>query len=117
MKLIIAGSRNLGGQFIRHKIFQELLNIGSVTEVLSGGCNGVDLEGEAVARFMDLPIRRFLPDWKTHGKAAGPIRNAEMAKEADVLLVVWNVRSRGSRDMIQKMRALNKPVYEVIVDI
>ena len=57
----------------------------------------------------------FDADWETHGKAAGPIRNAQMAKYADALLLIWDWKSKGSANMKQEMFKLNKPVYEVII--
>ena len=39
-------------------------------------------------------------DWDKHGKAAGPIRNAEMAEVADALIAFWDGQSRGTANMI-----------------
>lgn len=44
----------------------------------------------------------FPADWNAHGKAAGPIRNQQMAQEADVLIAFWDGKSRGTKDMIEK---------------
>ena len=78
-RLIIAGGRNYmftGRDFSR---LRRLLPIG---EIISGGAHGADLCGEAWAFSYDIPVERFLPDWETHGKTAGPIRNREMAEYA-----------------------------------
>jgi len=63
----------------------------------------------------EFPITSFKPDWGTHGRAAGPIRNREMAKYGDALLLIWDGASRGSANMKQEMIKLGKPVYEVIL--
>lgn len=87
MKSIIAGGRD----FIpneRHRewlIFQ--LERNNVTEVFSGCAKGADSFGEDVASDLRIPTRLFPADWGTHGKAAGPIRNEEMAKEADICIL------------------------------
>lgn len=43
----------------------------------------------------------FPADWNKHGKAAGPILNAEMAEVADALIAFWDGKSRGTANMIQ----------------
>ena len=46
--------------------------------VIHGGAAGADrLAGEA-ARARGLTVEVYWADWATHGKAAGPIRNAVM---------------------------------------
>lgn len=35
-----------------------------------------------IRRLYPVDYRRFVADWKTHGKAAGPFRNTEMVKNA-----------------------------------
>lgn len=85
IKLIIAGGRHykFTDEDIRNldKIFEEY----NITFTVSGGASGADLEGEEWAARKGLSTHRFFPDWQTHGKAAGPIRNEEMAKYADAV--------------------------------
>lgn len=114
-KLIIAGSRNL-------EVSKDTLNNLFLlfncwpTEIVSGGCVGIDRCGE---RYVEdnymLPLKIFPANWEEHGKAAGPIRNAEMAKYADALLLIWDGESKGSSNMKTNMLKENKPIYEVII--
>ena len=83
MKVIIAGGRNY--RLTREDI--DRLDALSISEVVSGGAKGVDADGEYYADDRGLPIKRFLADWKTHGKAAGPIRNKQMAEYADAAIL------------------------------
>ncbi len=71
-------------------------------EVVSGGCRGPDLAGERWARERGYAIKRFDADWKTHGRAAGPIRNRAMAEYADSAIIVWDGVSRGAKSMIRE---------------
>jgi hypothetical protein len=127
MKLIIAGSRDLhvSNSLIDCVIVNNKINI---TEVVSGCATGIDKCGESYAicynemgiRYHNpevsfLSIKRFPADWETHGKAAGPIRNKQMAEYADALLLIWDGESRGSKNMKETMLKLGKPVYEVIL--
>lgn len=120
MKLIIAGSRDycLTVGFIDELLMENNLDelLTDVTEVVSGGANGVDKSGESWADDRDIPIRIFKPDWNMHGKAAGPIRNREMAEYADALLLIWDGKSRGSASMKREMRKLDKPIYEFVME-
>lgn len=115
MKLIIAGSRTLDPSygFIWSAI--KMLGITNITEIVSGTAGGVDTEGEHWASHAGVNVKRFPADWDKHGKAAGHIRNKEMAVYADALLLIWDGDSRGSANMRDNMRKLNKPIYEVIV--
>lgn len=104
MKLIIAGSRTIDGV----EGMAALMDAASacpwgspdITEIVSGGARGIDTLGEQLADKLLIPVRRFPADWDTHGRAAGFIRNTEMAKHADALLAVWDGKSRGTAHMI-----------------
>lgn len=115
MKLIIAGCRDMDDAGIVHEAILES-NFGpQVTEVVSGGAQGVDSCGESLAELSGLPVKVFRADWNKHGKAAGPIRNREMAKYADALVAVWDGQSSGTKNMIDEMKALGKPVFIKLV--
>lgn len=62
-----------------------------------------------------LKLTKFPADWDKFGKAAGHIRNKQMAEEADALLLIWDGESKGSANMKKEMLFKNKPVYEVIL--
>lgn len=115
MKLIIAGSRDLEPSygFIMDSI--KMLGITNIKEVVSGCASGVDHEGEHWASHASVPIKRFPANWTKHGKAAGPIRNIQMAEYADCLLLIWDGESKGSYSMKTEMEKLNKPIYEIIL--
>ena len=57
------------------------------------------------AKENNIPFKEFRADWGKHGRAAGPIRNQEMAdfvKNGDCLLIAfWDYESRGTRSMIE----------------
>jgi hypothetical protein len=123
MKLIIAGSRTFQ---IDASAAVSLHNINNISEVVCGMAPGVDLAGKYFAENdwkldyplcsdRPIPVKEFPADWDKHGKAAGPIRNKEMAEYADALLLIWDGSSRGSANMKSEMQKLGKPVYEVII--
>lgn len=50
------------------------------TLVLHGGCRGADTFGASCALLGGLEVESIKADWGKHGKAAGPIRNREIAR-------------------------------------
>lgn len=120
MKLIIAGGRDIscGTGLIEsaihvHNIENNLFDM--IEEIVSGGAQGMDASGEHFAERNKFPVKLFPADWDKHGRAAGPIRNKQMAEYADALLLIWDGSSKGSKNMKETMLKLGKPVYEVIL--
>ena len=111
MKVIIAGSRDIAREQVLD-ILDGMDNIECISEVVSGGADGVDSAGEDWAENRPDPIKvvQFLPEWNKYGRAAGPIRNKQMAEYADMLIAIWNGSSRGTKNMIEQMEKLGKPV-------
>ena len=108
MKTIVAGSRSITN---RREIFFHLdaINISGITEVVSGGAEGVDLIGEDWAIERGIPVKRFDPDWKLFGKQAGKVRNTEMARyvgKVGRLVAFWDGKSNGTKHMIETAEAL-----------
>lgn len=111
MKTIICGCR-IATTAQTLAAIESALNQGAViTEVVSGGCRGADMVGEKWGRSNGIPIKRFPPDWNMHGKAAGPLRNSEMAAYADQCIAVWDGESRGTGDMIRKARTKGMKIF------
>lgn len=78
MTTIIAGGRDYR---LTEDDFQWLDTLG-ISEVITGGARGADTGGFNYAWSRGIPVRTVLADWKKHGRAAGPIRNACMAELA-----------------------------------
>ena len=98
MKVIIAGCRTISDY---SQVFNAMqLSRFVPTEIISGKANGVDRLGEIWAKGNKIPVMYFPADWSAHGKAAGPIRNKEMAKYADALVLIWDGKSKGSLSML-----------------
>lgn len=117
MKLIIAGSRDLiaSTNLIMESIMFFHIS-GHAYEIVSGGCStGIDSCAKIFAKDHGYQYIEFPADWNQFGKSAGPRRNSQMAEYADALLLIWDGESKGSANMKMLMRALDKPVYEVIL--
>lgn len=112
MKVIIAGSRDCDDYFeVKQAIRMSGFNI---TEVVSGCCRGVDRLGERWAKDSNLPVKSFPADWNKHGKAAGPIRNRQMAEyvgSAGGLIAIVSKESKGTKDMIRVAKIYDLKIF------
>jgi len=109
MRVIIAGSRTIAGPGI---VETALANCSfEPTLVISGTANGPDMMGEEWARKNAIDIELFPADWETHGRRAGMLRNAEMARFAEALVALWDGSSKGTANMIETMQRMEKPVH------
>jgi hypothetical protein len=109
MNIIIAGGRNINNWEVVAKAIKK--SNFYITQVVSGGATGVDKLGEGFAKLAGLSLKIFQADWNKYGKSAGPIRNKQMAEYADGLIAIWDGKSRGTKNMIDEMKKLGKPVF------
>lgn len=113
MKLIIAGGREIFPTALT--ISQIVIELGLYPSlIITGGASGVDMMGKVFAHRFFFNHKEYKAEWLEHGKAAGPIRNREMALDGDELLLIWSGLSIGSADMRRQMLDLGKPVHEII---
>lgn len=102
-KVIIAGGRTFNDYDLMEKscdyYLQNKLNNCEVI-VVSGHASGADSLGERYAQECGLECELHPADWHAHGRAAGPIRNAQMADVANALIAFWDGKSRGTKNMI-----------------
>ena len=111
MKVIIAGSRTITDSCtVATAIFKSGFD---VTEVVSGRAQGVDTLGEQWGHQTGRKISVFPANWKRDGKAAGPIRNAQMRDYADAAIIFIWANSRGSENMRLQMEKAGKPCFVV----
>ncbi len=108
MKLAIIGSR---------KITQIALNEyipDGVTEIVSGGADGVDTLAKEFANKNGIPLVEFLPKYHLYGRAAPIKRNEEIAKYADEALAFWDGTSKGTQYTIKFFEKSGKKVTVII---
>ena len=116
-KLIIAGGRDFVDSKKMHLALDLLANHGDLKEyavsIVTGMARGADMLGREFALAFNIKRYEFPADWNQYGKAAGFIRNKQMGDFADGLLAFWDGESRGTKQMIEYMQSLNKPVHIV----
>lgn len=109
MKLIVAGTRTFRRIDVGAIIKECGLDPG---EVVTGAAPGIDSLASDWALREGIPVKQFPPDWNKYGRAAGPIRNAQMAEYGDALLAIWDGKSRGTRSMIEEAKKRGLPIYQ-----
>lgn len=106
IRVIIAGTRTFDGYELLRRTMCKLFGSipASQLEIVSGHCpSGADSLGEQFAIRNHIKLTLFPAEWNTYGKAAGPIRNRQMAEYASpdgYCIVFWDGKSRGSQSMI-----------------
>ena len=101
-KVIVAGCRDFADyELLKEKCDFYLQNQKPEDIVIvSDHASGADALGEHDAQARGYETEIYPADWKTNGRAAGPIRNAQMATVADALIAFWDGKSRGTKNMI-----------------
>ena len=102
-RVIIAGGRDFNDYPLLKAKCDNILADKTATHriiVVSGAAKGADSLGEQYAREKGYTIEQYPADWNAHGRAAGPIRNTQMANSADALIAFWDGQSKGTKSMI-----------------
>ena len=105
MKLAIVGSREFNNYELLCKTLEKYENI---SMIISGGAIGADKLGEKFAQNNNIEIKIFYPNWNTHGKKAGILRNKIIVENADEVIAFWNGESKGTLSTINFAKQLNK---------
>lgn len=100
MRVIICGGRDYRLTEADKEKLTSFHRVYNFTKILSGGCVGADFGGEAWAKSQGIPVEQYIPDWVAHGNKAGPLRNQEMANNADACIAFPG--GKGTLDMIRR---------------
>lgn len=104
MKTAVIGSRGL----VLNTSDIEIYLPKATTEIVSGGAKGVDALAKNYATENDYKYTEFLPDYEKYGKAAPLIRNDEIISYADIVLALWDGKSKGTKYVIDKCKKTDK---------
>ena len=115
-RLVVAGCRDFNDYSVASVEIEKHIKKcdANCSVIIVSGCSeGADKLGERYATEHHLNIERYPAEWEKYGRAAGPQRNKKMAQVADGVLVFWDGKSRGTKNMIESAKRANKP-YTVI---
>ena len=112
-RLVVCGCRDFTDyRLLYHELDSYIKNnipTNQAVIIVNGGASGADNLSEKYARAHELKVEIHPALWDKFGKAAGPIRNKEMAKVADGVIAFWDGESEGTKNMIDCAKALNIP--------
>lgn len=102
MKALICGGRYYDDRDTVFRFLDLLHAEYSFSALIEGGASGADELGRDWARARSVPVETYSADWATHGRAAGPIRNAQMLSDGKPDVVVAFPGGKGTADMLRK---------------
>jgi predicted Rossmann-fold nucleotide-binding protein len=105
--MIIAGGREYQLSTLDYLYLD---NLPKPDVVICGGATGADTCGAAWATERGIPVEYFLPEWGTHGRAAGHIRNYDMAQTATA--VVLFPGGPGTKSMCAHAKKAGLTIYD-----
>jgi len=111
MKIAITGTRT----FTDYKAFSAEISKLSPNEIITGGAKGADSQGGRYANENNIPLKVFLPKFKTDKTVKYHPRwylerNKEIVKYCDVILAFWDKKSKGTQFTINYAKKIGKQV-------
>lgn len=118
-KLFVCGSRGVTDKAFIYEsmasfITELCLAAGESIVIIHGGARGVDSIAGNYARDFGYTEEVYLPNWDTHGRKAGFLRNATMAEACDACLAIHDGVSKGTLNSINHIKRMGKPLKVVI---
>jgi predicted Rossmann fold nucleotide-binding protein DprA/Smf involved in DNA uptake len=108
MKIAVVGSRDFANLSEVREYARQLVTDGH--SIVTGGARGVDQMAQRASEELGVGAIVFAPDYKSHGKGAPFIRNAQIVAEADRVVAFWDGESAGTLDTIRKAVKAGKTV-------
>lgn len=112
MKVAVVGSRTFNDFALLRKTLDTLYP--NISLIVSGGAKGADSFAERYAKEEGISTLIFKPDWKTHGKAAGFIRNKDIVEAADMVIAFWDGISKGTKNSMDHAEKMGKKLITVM---
>lgn len=110
MKVAIIGSRGLSVTDLGRYLPE------NTTKIVSGGAKGVDTSAREYALSHGIKLTEFLPEYTKYGRSAPLKRNITIIEYSDIVIAFWDVKSRGTKFVIDNCRKLGVEVRVYIID-
>lgn len=113
VRVIVCGGRHYDDDVRVRGVLDAGIDGQPITELAEGGAGGADEYADEWAVMRGVESKTYNADWEKHGRAAGPIRNAEMLAKFKPDAVIAFPGGTGTADMVAKARAAGVRVIEV----
>jgi hypothetical protein len=104
MKVLVCGSRMSEDWEYVFRVLDQIHADTPITAIIHGAASGVDSFASDWATSRKITQFPCPAEWAIHGKAAGPIRNANMLHMHDPDLVAAFPGGKGTKDMIWRAK-------------
>lgn len=85
----VTGGRYYSNKELVYSTLDEVKDVYGPVRLAVGDANGADYLAWQWAVDRNVPYQRFIADWNTYGKMAGPIRNREILDSGVDLLIAF----------------------------
>lgn len=109
--VVVCGSRSFKDYTVLHRYLDKVVYWLDDVVLYVGDCKkGVDALAVQWAQRNWYAYKIFYADWDSLGKAAGPVRNKEMIRQAcedhpkPLFVAIWDGESSGTKDCIRRAR-------------
>jgi hypothetical protein len=113
MRVLITGGRNYTDSATICHYLNALHNAVDITTLIHGGASGADYLAYQWAVDNSVDVKCYEADWKTHGKAAGPIRNKYMLEDGKPDMVIAFPGGKGTANMVKLAKEANVTTFMV----
>lgn len=104
MKVLVCGGRDFADRMMLYEHLDVMHSNHAITLIIHGDARGADTLAKEWAVSRGVKHRAFPAKWAEHGKAAGPIRNAQMLAEGQPDKVVAFPGGSGTANMVEQSR-------------
>lgn len=114
--VLVSGDRNWQYYGAIEGVLKDLAHLQSYWRLIHGAARGADSMADLAGHELGMDVTPVPADWKTHGRAAGPIRNRKMLDMKPDLVVAFHnnlEKSRGTKDCVVEARLRGIPVILV----
>ena len=112
-RVLVCGGRRFSNQRLLNDFLTELDTASPIGTIIHGAARGADSLAGQWAKQNGKQMDVYPADWKSHGRAAGYIRNREMLDKGKPTLVVAFPGGPGTANMVRIATAAGIRVMEV----
>lgn len=99
MRVLVCGGRDYNDYEELDKVLNKVFSSYGISCIIEGDAKGADKLAGQWADKNNIPKLVFPADWKTHGKAAGHIRNKQMLVEGTPDIIIAFPGGNGTANM------------------
>lgn len=113
MRVLVCGGRDFKDADLLKFALNIIKELEGIDLIIHGHARGADSMAAVWAVANGIDNLGYFADWKTHGKAAGPIRNQKMLDDGRPDLVIAFPGGPGTADMVRRARLSGVEVREI----